>query len=100
MYLHIVMMAFNKEVTAPLREQIEKVFQNIPRECDGVVRFELVENRSHTSAAYTHALLSVFSSELALEGYRTGAAHSKLMAELGPHIKEIVVLDSVLRQDL
>ena len=97
MYLHIVMMAFNKEITAGLRDQIELCFQGIPRQCDGVVRFELVENQSHTSASYTHALISIFSSEQALDAYRTSAAHANLMSELGPHIKDIVVLDSILR---
>jgi quinol monooxygenase YgiN len=91
------MMAFNQEMSADLRNQIEMCFQDIPRQCEGVERFDLVDNRSRTSASYTHALLSVFSSEGALDAYRVSDAHANLMAQLGPHIKEIVVLDSFLR---
>lgn len=99
MYLHIVMMAFNKEVTPSLRTQVEDCFQAVLRDCEGVVRFDLVDNQSRTSASYTHALLSVFANEATLAAYRSSAAHDRLTAELGPHIKEVVVLDSRLKQD-
>ena len=96
MYLHVVMMAFNQEVSASFRSQIETCFKGIADECEGVARFDLVDNQSRTSPAYTHALVSVFSDEAALDSYRTGAAHDRLMTQLGPHINEIVVLDSSL----
>ncbi len=96
MYLHVVMMAFNKEVSASFRLQIETCFKDIADECQGVVRFDLVNNQSRTSPSYTHALLSVFSDETALDAYRTSAAHNRLMTQLGPHIDKIVVLDSSL----
>lgn len=98
MVLHVVMMAFRHEMGAALRERVEQCFADIRRQCAGVMRFDLVDNRSRTSADYPHALLSVFASEQALEAYRTGAAHDEMMAVLGPHIARIVVLDTVLNQ--
>lgn len=98
MYLHIVMMSFSAEVTAAFRAQLENSLHAVRRECEGVVRFDLVDNHSRTSAAYSHALLSVFTDLEALDSYRTGAAHDRLMAEIGLHIREIVVLDSVLEK--
>ena len=96
MYLHIVMMAFNTEVTAALHESIEQCLADTRDQCEGVLRFELVRNQSQTSARYSHALLSVFASEQALDAYRTSAAHEAMMARLGRHIAQIVVLDSPL----
>lgn len=98
LYLHVVMLAFHKPVTTALREQMESCFQAVRRECEGWLRFELVDNQSRTSASYTHALLSVFSHQEALDAYRISPAHDRLMSELGPHIKEIVVLDTCLGQ--
>ncbi|WP_434717180.1 Dabb family protein (plasmid) [Paraburkholderia sp. A2RO-4L] len=92
------MMAFNKEISPSLRTQFEKWFQNTARDCDGVERFDFVDNQSRTSASYSHALVSVFSSKQALDAYRASAAHSKMMAELGYYIKEIAVLDTDLEQ--
>jgi hypothetical protein len=99
MYLHIVIMAFNKKMTTCLRTQIEQCLRNIPHECEGVERIELVDNQSRTSAGYTHALVSAFSSSHALDAYRTSTSHSQLIAKLEPHINEIVVLDGALKQD-
>lgn len=98
MYLHVVMLAFHQPVTAAVRKKMESCFEAVRRECEGLVRFELVDNHSRTSASYTHALLSVFSHEEAFESYRISPAHHRLMADLGPHIKEIVVLDTYLEQ--
>ena len=43
----------------------------------------LAHAQSHyLSANYTHALISVFSSEQALDAYRTSASHANLMSEL------------------
>ena len=96
MYLHTVMMAFNKEITGALRAQIDAYFNDIPSQCDGIERFDFVDNMSLTSKGYTHALVSVFTSEKALDAYRISAAHDQLMTELTPHLKEILVLDSDL----
>lgn len=96
MYLHVVLMAFNKEVTIPLRARVEHCFRETRRECKGVMRFDLVDNHSRTSAAHTHALISVFADVEALDSYRASAAHERLMAELRPHLREIVVLDTPL----
>lgn len=96
MYLHVVLMAFNQEVTASLSSRVEARFDVIARTCPGVMRFELLRNASRTSPDYSHALLSVFSSEEALDAYRVSPAHDELMAELGPYVRTIVVLDSVL----
>ncbi|MFC4520205.1 Dabb family protein [Cupriavidus pinatubonensis] len=92
------MMAFNKQITTAIRRRIEECFENVGRDCEGVKRFDLVDNQSQTTTRYTHALLSIFSSEQMLNAYRSSAAHDNLMAELGPHIEEIVVLDSNLTQ--
>lgn len=100
MYLHVVMLAFNQELSSSLRSRIEDCLRSVPRTCAGVERFALLDNHSRTSARYTHALLSVFSTERALDAYRGSAAHDQLLEVLGPHIQEIVVLDSVLAQDL
>lgn len=94
--LHIVMMAFKEAMTAPLRARIEQAFDDVRRQCAGVMRFDLVDNHSRTSPDFTHALLSVFAGDEALAAYRTGRAHEEMMAVLGPHIERIVVLDSVL----
>jgi quinol monooxygenase YgiN len=94
MYLHLVMMAFKEPVTAALRERIGQCFDAIRRECEGIVRFELVDNQSRTSAHYSHALLSVFTSERMLDAYRASTAHEAMMAALEPHIAQIAVLDS------
>jgi len=99
MYLHVVLMAFREEVTDTLRTHVENCFEATRRECEGVAHFQLVDNESRTSAAYTHALVSVFVNVAALDSYRTSASHDRLMAELGPHIKEIVVLDSDLGRE-
>lgn len=96
MYLHIVMMTFNKELTPPLKDQLEIRFKRIPAQCDGIERFDFVDNMSRSSKGYTHALVSVFSSQKACDDYRVSAAHENLMIDLQPHIKEILVLDSVL----
>lgn len=96
--MHVVMLAFNKPVTSALKTQMENRFQAVRRECKGLIRFELVDNQSRTSASFTHALLSVFSDEEALDSYRASAAHDRLLAELGRHINEIIVLDARLEQ--
>lgn len=96
MYLHVVLMAFHQEVTPSLRAQIQDCFRTVARASEGVERFELVDNRSRTSPDYPYALLSVFATEQALDAYRTSDAHDELMALLGPHIRQIVVLDSPL----
>lgn len=89
MYLHIVIMAFNKKMTASLRTKIEQSARNIPHDCEGVERFELVDNQSRTSASYTHALVSVFSSGQALDAYRTSAGHSKQWRNWSPTSKRL-----------
>lgn len=99
MYLHIVMMAFNDAMNPFLRQCIEQCFNTIRNDSKGVVRFELLDNQSHTSTHYTHALLSIFTSKQALDTYRTGAAHAQMMKTLTPHIAQIEVLDSVLTED-
>ncbi len=99
MQLHIVMMAFHQAVSPELRQRMEQCFNTIRTQCQGVLRFELVDNQSHTSADYTHALLSVFTSEQALQDYREGAAHAQMLEVLGPHIARIVVLDSALESE-
>jgi quinol monooxygenase YgiN len=99
MYLHIVMMALKEPMTAALRERMEQCFDTIRRGCEGVARFELLDNHSRTSPDYSHALLSLFTSQQALDAYRTGAAHEAMMAAIGPHIARIVVLDSAWRED-
>ena len=98
MYLHTVMMSFNKEMTAALRAQIESFFNGIPVQCKGIERFDFVDNMSRLAKGYTHALVSVFSSEETLDTYRLSAAHDKLMTELAPHLKEILVLDGALTE--
>ncbi len=98
MYLHVVMIAFNKEITASLRTQIKQCFQNTAQNCIGLERFNFVDNCSRTSTYFTHAIVSIFSNEHALEIYRTSTAHNKMMEGLHQHIKEIVVLDTDLKQ--
>jgi hypothetical protein len=98
MYLHIVMMSFHQAVTPALREQIQAFFQSVRDQCEGMVRFDLVDNQSRTSVAFSHALLSVFSSVKYLDAYRTSVAHASLMDLLGPLVKQIVVLDTDLVQ--
>lgn len=96
MYLHIVMMSFHQAVTPALREQIQALFESMRCQCEGMVRFDLMDNQSRTSAAFSHALLSVFSSVKHLDAYRTSAVHARLMDVLGPLVKQIVVLDTDL----
>lgn len=100
MYLHVVLMAFNKTVTTDLRNQITAEFRSMPHKCEGLLRFDLIDNESRTSANYTHGLLSVFASANHFEAYRVGQAHTALMETLKPHIKDIVVLDSELHDSL
>ena len=89
-------MAFHQAVNPNLRQHIEQCFDSIRKECEGVVRFELLDNQSRTSTNYTHALFSTFTSEQALESYRNGSAHTRMMEVLSAHIAQIVVLDSTL----
>lgn len=100
MYLHIVMMAFHTPPPPSLMAQIESAFQEVPRQCDGILRFEVLPNQSLTSAQYSHALLSIFASAAHLETYKTSHAHEALMQQIQPHIREIVVLDSPLASGL
>lgn len=93
MQLHIVMMSFHVVPCDELQQQIDVAFQRMPSLCEGVLRYELVENQSSTSLQYTHALLSVFASAAHLDAYRVSPAHDALMQLLKPHIREVVVLD-------
>lgn len=99
MYLHTVMMSFHQAVTPALREQIEAQFKSMREHCDGLLRFDLVDNQSRTSAQFSHALLSIFSSRQHLDAYRDSTAHTQLMDVLGPLVKQIVVLDTELAAD-
>ncbi len=99
MYLHVVMIAFNKEITPALRLEIEQCFKNTVKDCMNVERFDFVDNCSKTSIYFTHAIVSVFSNENALEIYRTSTAHNEMMKYLSQHIKEINVLDTHLNQE-
>lgn len=83
-------------MTPASRKQIQALFESMRDQCEGIVRFDLVDNQSHTSADFSHALLSVFSSLEHLNAYRTSAAHTRLMDALAPKVRHIVVLDTDL----
>ena len=99
MYLHIVLMAPHSPVSPDFVPKLEQSFVRIRQECAGLERFEWVPNLSRSSARYSHALLSVFSTQEALDSYRDSQAHQAMLDAIGPYIQDIVVLDSLLEGD-
>ncbi|WP_232466862.1 Dabb family protein, partial [Alcaligenes faecalis] len=100
MYLHIVLMAPHTPVSPELAPKLDQAFIRIHQECPGIERFEWVPNLSRSSARYSHALLSVFRTQEALDAYRQSDAHQAMLDAIAPHIQDIVVLDSVLEANL
>ena len=100
MYLHIVLMAPHAPIKPELASTLDHAFIRIRQECPGIERFEWVPNLSRSSARYSHALLSVFRSQEALDAYRESDAHQARLEAITPHIQDIVVLDSVLEESL
>ena len=100
MYLHIVLMAPHTPLSPELLPKLEQAFERIRQDCAGVERFEWVPNLSLSSARYSHALLSVFSTADALNEYRGSNAHQAMLDAIAPHIQDIVVLDTVLGHTL
>lgn len=100
MYLHIVLMAPHTPVSPELELKLDQAFIRIHQECSDIERFEWVPNLSRSSARYSHALLSVFRTQGALDAYRQSDAHQAMLDAIAPHIQDIVVLDSVLEKSL
>lgn len=100
MYLHIVLMAPHTPLSPELVPKLDHAFIRIRQECPGIERFEWVPNLSRNSARYSHALLSVFRTQDALDAYRESDAHQAMLDTITPHIQDIVVLDSVLEANL
>lgn len=100
MYLHIVLMAPRTPVSPELAPKLDQAFIRIRQQCPGIERFEWVPNLSRSSARYSHALLSVFHTQEALDAYRESDAHQAMLDSIAPHIQDIVVLDSALEENL
>lgn len=96
MYLHVVLLRLNEEMTPALHERLETILQRTALRCEGIESFRLVHNESANSAGHTHALLSLFSNRQALDAYRESEAHAQMTRDIHPHIRQIIVLDSPL----
>ncbi len=100
MYLHIVLMAPHTPISPEFLPKLNLAFRRIRKECSGIERFEWVPNLSQSSARYSHALLSVFTTQTALDTYRSSEAHQAMLDAIAPHIQDIMVLDSLLEESL
>ena len=92
MYLHIVLMAPHTPVSPELAPKLDQAFIRIHQECSGIERFEWVPNLSRSSARYSHALLSVFRTQEALDAYRQSDAHQAMLDAIAAHRPAVTFL--------
>jgi len=92
---HAVYFAYNDDTTPEQIEVIETAFAKLPSQIDGIKGFEMGINSSPEgiNKGLTHAYLLTFHSDAARDAYLPHPAHKAFGKIVGPHLKDVMVVD-------
>ena len=92
---HVVLFAFTQETTPEEVKQIEQAFAALPSKIDTIQDFEWGTDVSEENKAqgFTHCFLVTFGDEQGRATYLPHPAHQDFVTLVGPHLKNVLVID-------
>lgn len=92
---HVVLFAFKESSSPADINQIIEAFENLQNEIPEIKSFEWGLNNSpeNLNKGLTHAFFLTFHSEADRETYLPHPAHQKFGELIGPHLKDVTVVD-------
>ena len=98
-YRHVVLFAFNEDVTKEQIKEVEVAFGNLPKEIDTIIDFEFGTNVSpeNINDGLTHCFFVTFKNKAGLEVYLPHPAHEKFVALVKGKLAKVVVVDYIAK---
>ena len=98
-YRHVVLFAFNEDVTKEQIKEVEVAFGNLPKKIDTIIDFEFGTNVSpeNINDGLTHCFFVTFKDKAGLEVYLPHPAHEKFVALVKDKLAKVVVVDYIAK---
>ena len=98
-YRHVVLFAFNEDVTKEQIKEVEVAFGNLPKKIDTIIDFEFGTNVSpeNINDGLTHCFFVTFKNKAGLEVYLPHPAHEKFVALVKDKLAKVVVVDYIAK---
>ena len=98
-YRHVVLFAFNEDVTKEQIKEVEVAFSNLPKKIDTIIDFEFGTNVSpeNINDGLTHCFFVTFKDKAGLEVYLPHPAHEKFVALVKGKLAKVVVVDYIAK---
>ena len=98
-YRHVVLFAFNEDVTKEQIKEVEVAFGNLPKKIDTIIDFEFGTNVSpeNINDGLTHCFFVTFKDKAGLEVYLPHPAHEKFVALVKGKLAKVVVVDYIAK---
>ena len=98
---HAVFFAFKEEATQADIDRVQQAFSALPEQIEEIQDYEWGMNNSpeNLNKGFTHAFFVTFASEADREVYLPHPAHKAFGEVLGPHLKDVLVVDYWARRD-
>jgi hypothetical protein len=92
---HLVLLRFKNDTPPSARADIETAFAALPAQIGGITAFEWGTNVSPEGLAkgFTHAFAFTFTDAAARDAYLPHPAHQAFVAQLKPHLADVLVFD-------
>ncbi len=96
-YRHVVLFAFNEDVSPQQIKEIEVAFGKLPKQIDTIIDFEFGTNVSpeNLNDGLTHCFFVTFKNKAGLEVYLPHPAHKEFVELVQGKLAKVVVVDYV-----
>jgi hypothetical protein len=96
-YRHVVLFAFNEDVSKEQIKEVEDAFGKLPKQIDTIIDYEFGTNVSpeNLNDGLTHCFFVTFKNKAGLEVYLPHPAHKKFVELVQGKLAKVVVVDYV-----